>query len=361
MFGSVESIDFNDTVGSFESEYNSINGALTELSEIINGSNDINPGSEIGGSSESGFSIQGGGTFVADPKVHAGLAQQLDSIYARGKSEGSSEITGGKQSSREVMVLKKIKNGIKKTNNGYYNLSNLIQTKIQNLDALKHMIEKTFNRLYDIAKRDSNQSIDKENIRSVQTKIMLEFDRQLGILQNILKVNIKPTQNDLIDLLKKNADFTTLAETLGVAYGDETASDRLALVFTNVSDVKILANKVKNALKELNISFSEYKNIKNSKELSASLYSVFKKFNKKKLDTTSDLNKILEAMTILKNASSEHDKIVKLLNGKGYIYNNDKQLFDILNNFKKSKVEYSNIQDFYPDKVMKKFNEVFLK
>ena len=316
MFGSIESIDFNDTVGSFESEYNLINGALGELSEILNGSNDINPGVEIGGSSESGFSIQGGGTFVSNLKVHAGLAQQLDSIYAQGEQVGASEITGGKQRSREVMVLKKIKNGIKKTNDGYYNLSNLIQTKIQNLDALKQMLEKTFNRIYDIAKQDTNQSIDKENIRSVQIKIMLEFDRQLSILQNILKVNIKPTQKDLIDLLKKNADFTTLSETLGVAYGDETASDRLALVFTNISDVKILANKVKDALKELNISFSEYKNIKNSKELSTSLYSVFKKFNKKKLDSSSDLNKILEAMTILKNASSDHDKIVKLLNSK---------------------------------------------
>ena len=58
-----------------------------------------------------------------------------------------------------------------------------------------------------------------------------------------------------------------------------------------------MAQKVKEALKQLEMSFSEYKNIKNSKELSDALYSVFKKFNKKKLDTTQDLTNILGPLT----------------------------------------------------------------
>jgi DNA-binding Lrp family transcriptional regulator len=313
MFGSIESTSHIDSVGAFESQNTKIAGIVNELSTIFNGSG-LNPSTQITGSSESGFSIQGG-TFVADPKVHAGLANKLDEIY---KSPcGSSEISGGKKMSREVMVLKKIKNSVTKTKAEYNNLSTMVQTKVQNLDSLKDMLEKTFNRLYELAKEDPKNHIHANHILSVQTKVMLEFDRQLGILQNILKVNIKPTHQNLVELLKKNEDFTTLAETLGVAYGDETASDRLALVFTNVTDTSIMAQKVKEALKELEMSFSEYKNIKNSKELSDALYSVFKKFNKKKLDTTQDLTNILEAMNILKTSQGEHDEIIKALQKSG--------------------------------------------
>lgn len=315
MFGSIETSSHLDSIGAFESQNTKIAGIVNELSTIFNGGG-INPSSHIVGSSENGFSIQGG-TFVADSKVHAGLANKLDAIYEAPSQFGSSEISGGSEGSREVKVLKKIKQSVSKTNSAYTDLSTMVQTKIQNLDSLKTMLEKTFNKLYALAKEDTKNEIHAEHIRSVQTKVMLEFDRQLGILQNILKVNIKPTQKNLMELLKKNADFLTLAETLGVAYGDETASDRLALVFTNISDVSIMSNKVKEALKELDISFSEYKNIKNSKELSDALYSVFKKFNKKKLNTTQDLTSILEAMNVLKTAQGEHDNIISNLQKLG--------------------------------------------
>lgn len=309
MFGEIEAIP---QIGSLEQQNDKIAGIINELNEIFNGSG-INPQTSITGSSESGFSITGG-TFVSDSNIHAGLANTLDKIFEtkEGSAIQNNEIEGGKTSSKEVSVLKKINNSVKNVNNEYSNLSTMVQKKIQNLDSLKVMLEKSFNRLYEISKVDSDSSIIKENIKSVQTKLMTEFDRQLSILQNILKVNIKPTQKDLVELLKKNADFTILAETLGVTYGNESASDRLALVFTNLNDVNILANKVKSALKELNISLSEYKNIKNSKELSDTLYSVFKKFNKK-LDSTTELNSILEAMNILKGAQSEHDDVVKAL------------------------------------------------
>ncbi len=314
MFGELEAID-NVTNETFENQNNKIAGIVEELNTIFSGSG-INPDTQISGSAENGFSIQGG-TFLADSTVHAGLAQELDNIYARGSNDG--DISGGIEGSKEVMVLKKINKSVSKTKDEFSNLSTMVQQKIQNLDSLKSMLEKSFNRLYEIAKKDDSDTITKQNIHSVQTKLMLEFDRQLGVLQNILKVNIKPTEKDLLSLLKKNADFTTLAETLGVAYGDETASDRLALVFTNLNDVSIMANKVKSALSDLNISLSEYKNIKNSKELSDALYSVFKKFNNKKLDSSTDLKKILEAMDILKGAQSSHEDILKelRLTGRG--------------------------------------------
>ena len=309
MFGTIEASPQIGSVEIIDTQSSKMAGVIENLSAIFNGQG-LNPGTEISGSSESGFSIQGGGTFVASNEVHTGLAEALDKIY----SGSSDEITGGHNGSREVAVLKKINSAVSKAKDEYNNMSTVIQTKVQNLDSLKNMLNQLFNRLYELALSDPRNNINAQNIQSVQQKIMLEFDRQLGILQSVLKVSIKPTQNNFVELLKKNSDFTILAETLGVTYGDETASDRLALVFTNLSDVSILSDKVKQALKELNISLSDYKNIKNSKELSDALYSVFKNFNKKNLKSQ-DLTTILEAMSVLKTSQGSHDEIVKALSG----------------------------------------------
>ena len=307
MFGTIEASPQIGSVEIIDTQSSKMAGVIENLSAIFNG-HGLNPGTEISGSSESGFSIQGGGTFVASNEVHTGLAEALDKIY----SGSSDEITGGHNGSREVAVLKKINSAVSKAKDEYNNMSTVIQTKVQNLDSLKNMLNQLFNRVYELALSDPRNNINAQNIQSVQQKIMLEFDRQLGILQSVLKVSIKPTQNNFVELLKKNSDFTILAETLGVTYGDETASDRLALVFTNLTDVSILSDKVKQALKELNISLSDYKNIKNSKELSDALYSVFKNFNKKNLKSQ-DLTTILEAMSVLKTSQGSHDEIVKAL------------------------------------------------
>ncbi len=312
MFGEIEAITTSIT-----GQSDKVAGILAELSEIFNGSG-INPETSVVGNSESGFSIQGGGTFVADEKVHGSLANQLNDIVASSEKYGSSEITGAGKVSKELKVLTAMGEGLKTASSEYVNLSNLVQEKIQNIDSLKEMLRKGFNKLYELASTDSSQEINKGSIKDIEDKVFSAFDKELGQLQNILKVQIKPTQKDLLDLLKKNKSFTTLAETLGVQYGNETASDRLALVFTNMSDIKILADKVKNALKELNISNSEYKNITNSEKLYNQLYKVFEKINNKKIK--SDLTKVFEAMSILKNAHGKHEQIVKELKGSNDIF-----------------------------------------
>jgi hypothetical protein len=315
MFGEIEAITTSIT-----GQSDKVAGILTELSEIFNGSG-INPETSVVGNSESGFTIQGGGTFIADEKVHGSLANQLNDIVASSEKYASSDITGGGKASKELKVLTAMGEGLKNASSEYVNLSNLVQEKIQNIDSLKEMLRKGFNKLYELASNDSSQDINKGSIKDIEDKVFSAFDRELGQLQNLLKVQIKPTQKDLLDLLKKNKSFTSLAETLGVAYGDETASDRLALVFTNMSDIKLLADKVKNALKELNISNTEYKNITNSEKLYNELYKVFEKINNKKIK--SDLTKVFEAMSILKNAHGKHEQIVKELKGSNDIFEVD--------------------------------------
>jgi 7-cyano-7-deazaguanine synthase in queuosine biosynthesis len=53
---------------------------------------------------------------------------------------------------------------------------------------------------------------------------------------------------------------------------------------------------------------------------------------------------------------------LELLNGKGYFYDNEIELFNILINFKiNNNIDWNCYKDFTPEKVMEKFEKVFLK
>jgi hypothetical protein len=52
---------------------------------------------------------------------------------------------------------------------------------------------------------------------------------------------------------------------------------------------------------------------------------------------------------------------IKLLQNKGLIYNNESELVNLLIDFEKHKIEYSNMDEFAPENVTKKFYNVFLK
>lgn len=73
---------------------------------------------------------------------------------------------------------------------------------------------------------------------------------------------------------------------------------------------------------------------------------------------------ILEAMSksipILTYGLSPEKNHYKLLNGKGLLYSNERDVFDILMSFNKHKIKYDNLDEFDPKKVIKKFFNIFL-
>lgn len=60
-------------------------------------------------------------------------------------------------------------------------------------------------------------------------------------------------------------------------------------------------------------------------------------------------------------ANSPEKNHYLLLKNKGYYYNNSNDLSSMLTNFTSHTVEYANIKEYFPDAVIKKFDEVFLK
>jgi hypothetical protein len=303
MFGDIEAVSY------IEGQNEKIAGILNELSSVFNGSG-INPGSEIEGSQESGLSI-GGGTFVTENKVHAELASKLDSIYS-----GSAEqfIEGGNNMSKEVGVLSAMGKGLQGAKAEIDNMSLAIQERITLVNGLKEYIHKGFEKLYDIASKDQEDQTATRALKEVQDKLFDELDRQIKSLHNLLKIKVQPIENDIVDFLKKNQDFTKLAETLGVQYGNEEASDRLAIVFTNMSELGLLSKKINNALKEIKLSIEEYKKIKNMDDLNDKILKIFKSLNKEEMKEK--LPNILDAIKLLQNNQTIHSDIVKCLESK---------------------------------------------
>ena len=116
MFGSIEAVYSTDSI---EGQNEKIAGILSELSDIFNGG-DINPESQISGSSESDLNFIGG-TFVSDSNVHAHLVGKLEAIAEKTvELEGSSEEISGAgygAKSLESKLLKKAGRGLEKVNN----------------------------------------------------------------------------------------------------------------------------------------------------------------------------------------------------------------------------------------------------
>jgi len=298
---------FNENV---QQSSNNINEVVREISTLIGnagfkGAEDIpNPESYVDVNSDNQLEFYGG-TFSVDANLQETLVGSLEeSLSAFSDNE---EFTGGADKSTEVKVLRLLHDGISKLNNEYGNISNAINDKITTLHSLQVFLKKGLNKLSNLV--DDNKS-EAKVITEVQEALLKEIDRQLILLQNLIKVNVKPTKESLMELLKKNKNFTNLAETLGTSYNTEEASDRLALVFTNISQLGLAAENVKVALKTLNISLKEYSNVKDVKTLESKIASVMKNVKGKKVN---ELNDIMKAIKVLKNNHISHDRIVKCL------------------------------------------------
>jgi hypothetical protein len=298
---------FNENV---QQSSDNINKVVQEISTLIGnagfkGAEDIpNPESFVDVNSDNQLEFYGG-TFSVDANLQETLVGSLEeSLSAFSDNE---EFTGGADKSTEVKVLRLLHDGISKLNNEYGNISNAINDKITTLHSLQVFLKKGLNKLSNLV--DENKS-EAKVITEVQEALLKEIDRQLILLQNLIKVNVKPTKESLMELLKKNKNFTNLAETLGTSYNTEEASDRLALVFTNISQLGLAAENVKEALKTLNISLKEYSNVKDVKTLESKIASVMKNVKGKKVN---ELNDIMKAINVLKNNHISHDRIVKCL------------------------------------------------
>jgi len=255
-----------------------------------------------------------GGTFATDDEIHENLKDDLQSMSNNVFGEGISGAAEG--ASLESHTLSKIGHAAEDIHNKLKDVEESLSTKISNIHSLKNVMNTTVGKLIDLIKSTDSTGVSETNakiIKTVHDKLNEEFDSQIKALQTTLNLKIKPTSADLMDLLKTNGNFFALAQKLGVEYGTEDASDRLAMAYTNMSKLQITAKKVDAALKTLEISLDKYKSLKSLEELKKVLSEVLKKHSTG--TATSSLAKVLDAIKTLKGSYSQHGKIIKELKG----------------------------------------------
>lgn len=304
-----------------EASFNDVDAKLATLSDALEKLNEdfrqlnaiavVNPKSGVG-ETKAGDRELVGGTFEVDEGVHKKLVNGLYDIV------GDEGIGGAVDGSFESSVLHKIGSAAKALSGPLVGLSNSIQNKIKNILQLKNLIEESFTKVLDVVETSTDKnSVAQSNaivIKEVHDALVKMFDQQLADLQRILQVSVKPTHEDLLQLLKDNADFSALANTLGVDYNTDNASDRLALAYTNMSQLQLIARQTEDALKTLKISLEKYKTLKSASSLKASLTSVLKDIQHNS-QTTEELQKIIKAMNTLEKNQHRHGEIVRALTG----------------------------------------------
>jgi len=171
-----------------------------------------------------------------------------------------------------------------------------IQDSIANLMLLKQFLAQGYEKLYElIEKSDARHEIEIGAIQDVHQRVLSEVDNQLDTLRKLLDVTINPTQKELASALTKFSDFDKVAQLLmPYDYNTSEASDRLALAYSGVFQIKRNAAKVQKALDTVKMTLSEYSSTNNMNDLTNKLIKSFKTSNV-------DLKNLIEAMGILKN------------------------------------------------------------
>lgn len=256
-----------------------------------------------------------GGTFTTSGGIHDALGGELSAINGALDSFGSLEIGGGAEGgSLESSNIKRAGKVIESMNNSLSQIKNSVNERMDNIVTLQNVLNTSFENLLKIVKSSDDEVgvADAKNIKFVQEKVADHLEKEMNELQKILKVHIKPSKESLQDLLKKNKSFSALADALGTSYNTDQASDRLAIAFTNLSNVGAAAQRIKESLKVLNLTINDYEKITNIKKLGDSLSKTLKSASSKK-EASAKLSKILDAMKILQDNQYRHNDVIACL------------------------------------------------
>lgn len=303
MIGLQETINgLNEHIGAFE---NAIGASSFGTIGGIPNPNSVCNGGEITG-----------GTFTTDGSVHGSLSGELvgmnESLIGSGilgisgaglDKSGSAEVTSIKTAG---MIGAAIDNKLNKVNES-------INEHVKNILTLQSLFNNTFDNLLNNVDSSDNsvQGAEIENIKFVKSTLNNVLENEMKALQQVLNTHIKPSSESIKELIRKNATFAALADKLGVDYDTDEGSDRLAIAYTNLSNIGLAVEKVKYALKTLDITNKEYDKIKNNKALEEKLTNIIKNVNKPAMK--SKLTKILDAIQILRNNQYRHNEVVQCL------------------------------------------------
>lgn len=201
-------------------------------------------------------------------------------------------------------------------NQEYVTVAASVERVIGNLQDLKEMLERSYSKLYTEAANSDDESLKLSinGIKAMHDLIMQEVQRQLVILSNITRTNLRETQRDLASMLAKNEDFKGLVQSIKSSVGTSEWGDKLGFWLSGINNTAQMALRVDDALKIIGMKASEYKQSSKLSDLTMKTHEIMEKVPSSKM-TKDYLSKYEKAVEVLKKHHGHHPEISKRVKG----------------------------------------------
>lgn len=329
-----------------------------------------NPDSKIVWDAENPNQIVG--TFIIDERLHKKLQGVLKNIIRDyKKSKKGNGIEGGADLNEDQVESTVLKCGSADALSMEKKLLQSrieIEATIQKIKSLQEFSNVSYDEVIENLKKCDESNVLIDNVKIVHGSIKEEIENQINVLENLLNKVIKPSDKEVKEYLKTNKDFETLVDVL-LPYEIDTseASDKLGVAFTSINKIKLISEKVRKALKEVNMTIDSYASNVNLPEFNKEYLALIKKNS-----DNIDLSKIVAAMTILKTNFKDRKDIKDYLKkgkagGVALTVANSNQLgrvqsktskTTLAKNIKKSQNTIAEIYKLFLGEFNSRFNEI---
>lgn len=191
-----------------------------------------------------------------------------------------------------------------------------IRKSLANIETLRMYLEQIHTALGNklAASDDTEIKSAAAGIRELQRAVLLELNRQIKLLENMLNI-VAPAEKSLNELLQKQKDLKTLVSKIKAGPGEGKFGEKVSYMLSGIGTTSYAAAVIDAALKKLGMSVKDYAGVK-------SLADLKKAVNKSALDKFDDAKSAEEMLSLLKAVDIiiandyRHDDIVKHLSGK---------------------------------------------
>lgn len=192
-----------------------------------------------------------------------------------------------------------------------------INRAVKNMETVLHFLNRIYNTIVDkiASDKDSNLAGQTAALRSIYEEVKKELERQMVLLKNMIGV-LDPSAEKLDLLTQHSGEFKHLIRKIKGMPGSTEFGKKVALALSSMGTVMEVAKIVDDALKTVGISVSEYKKLKDPKEIITRFADLTKSKLSESLDS-GDIYKFLKAVLVIYKHHYLHDDIVQALEKRG--------------------------------------------
>jgi hypothetical protein len=255
-----------------------------------------------------------GRTFAADAESHEkickSVAEVLNSQFSPNAKKNSQKFIDTNMSATEI--CRQVGEWVHTFNIGvnteFLAVYASVQHALRNIIVLDAIMDQAF---ANIEKKigqhhDTTLSADTKVFRELYEKAKQSSAQQKELLKNILNINMPPAFKELELVMAEESDQRAVIKKMGLKPGSAGFSDKLAFTISSIGTSAAVAQKVHEALKELNISVNEYLSSEDYKQFNQLIRKKFKKITADSL-----LDFIKAAKILLSNFSDKENKEFK--------------------------------------------------